>query len=187
MCEAVHIPRAKDKTPAKLKRIFPQFALTVAGGAGTFAALEIILAQNVQQIGDPEVSYPVCLPLLVNQQRKIDPGFLLKNARVVQVSETDRSKGHTPIQEFCFVRAQLRDVFPAEYSPIVPQKDDYCGIIRPQGAHSNFFARYIGKSNVGKPLAKWFHRLGLSFESALVMSRPARLAGLGRVACLKSL
>ena len=58
MCEAVHIPRAKDKTPAKLKRIFSKFALTVAGGAGTFAALEIILAQNVQQIRDPEVSYP---------------------------------------------------------------------------------------------------------------------------------
>ncbi len=181
MCEAVHIPRAKDKTPAKLKRIFSKFALTVAGGAGTFAALEIILAQNVQQIRDPEVSYPVCLALLVNQQRKIDPGFLLKNARVVRVSETDRGNGHTPIQEFCFVRAQLRDVFPAEYSPIVSQKDDHCGIVRPQGAHSNFFARYIGKNNVGKPLAKWFHHLGLSFESELVMSRPAYLAGLGRV------
>ena len=79
------------------------------------------------------------------------------------------------------MRAQLRDVFPAEYSPIVSQKDDHCGIVRPQGAHSNFFARYIGKNNVGKPLAKWFHHLGLSFESELVMSRPAYLAGLGRV------
>lgn len=184
MCEAVHIPRAKDKTPAKLKRILSEFALTVTGVAGTFAALEIILAQNVQQIGDPEVSYQVCPPLLVNQQRKIDPGFLLKNARVVRVSETDRGNGHTPIQEFCFVRAQLRDVLPAEYSPIVPQKDDHCGIVRPQGAHSNFLARYIGKNNVGKPLAKWFHHPGLSFESALVMSRPARSAGLARVTYL---
>lgn len=158
MCESVQIPRAKDKAPAKLKRIFSHFALTVTGRAGTFAALEIIFAQNVQQIRDTEVSYLICLPLLVNQQRKIDPGFLLKNARVVAVSETYRRNCHTLIQEFCFVRAQLRDVLPAEYSPIVPQKNDHCRIVRPQGAHSNFFARYIGKNNVGKAFAKWFHQ-----------------------------
>ena len=95
MCEAVHIPRAKDKTPAKLKWIFSYFVLTVSGVAGAFATLEIILAQNVQQIRDPEVSYPVCLSLLVNQQREIDARLLLKNARVVAVSETDRGNGCT--------------------------------------------------------------------------------------------
>jgi hypothetical protein len=52
MGEAIDIARAKDEAAAKLKRILSQFVLAMARRAGAFAGIEIILAQNMQQIGD---------------------------------------------------------------------------------------------------------------------------------------
>ncbi len=88
--------------------------------AGSLTALEIIFAQNMQQIRNAEVSNLVCLPLLVNQQREINACLLLENAGGAAVPETDRSQGRTSRLEFLLTCAQLRNMLTAEYSPIVP-------------------------------------------------------------------
>ena len=43
-----------------------------------------------------------------------------------------------------FVLAQLRDMFAAEDSPVVAEKDDDCGPLLPQRAKPNFTASGFG-------------------------------------------
>jgi hypothetical protein len=51
--EAIDIPRAEDEAAAKLKWIQPKFVLTMAGGAGAIAALEIITVPKASRVEDP--------------------------------------------------------------------------------------------------------------------------------------
>jgi hypothetical protein len=79
--EAIDIPRAEDQAAAKLKWIQPKFVLTMAGGAGAIAALEIIAPKNAKHIGVAQVCDGVRMAMFVDEQREVDPCFFLCLAR----------------------------------------------------------------------------------------------------------
>ena len=120
MGEAVDISRREDETPAELKRILAKFVLMMPGRLRAIAALEIIAASQVQQIGGTQVSDGVSLALFVDQQGKRDSRFFTENARVVAVAKADGGERRALIQKGLFVFAQLRDVLAAKNSAIVP-------------------------------------------------------------------
>ncbi len=66
MGEAVDISRCENETAAELKRIPAKFVLMMSGRAGPGAALEIVAASDVQQIGRAQVGDGVSLTMFVN-------------------------------------------------------------------------------------------------------------------------
>jgi hypothetical protein len=60
--------------------------------------------------------------------------------------------------ESLFIGAQLRDVFAAENSPIMPQEDDHGWLPQPQRTQAQFVAIGIGKLNHREPaVERGFH------------------------------
>ena len=49
--EAVDVARAEDEAAAELEGIAAKLVLLVAGGAGALAALEIVAAQEMENVG----------------------------------------------------------------------------------------------------------------------------------------
>lgn len=98
--------------------------LPVPGGFCALAAAGIIGAKDVKQICDAERGDLVSAAVFVDEQRKIDSGFLLKNARVVAVTQTDGGEGSSFFTEGRLVFAQLRDVLAAKNSSVVAKKHD---------------------------------------------------------------
>jgi hypothetical protein len=154
--EAIDIPRAEDETAAKLKWIQPKFVLPMAGGAGAIAALEIIAAKNVQQAGVTQAGDGVRLAMFVHEQRKVDSGLFLENARIVAVAQADSREGSAFVEEDLLVFAQLRDVLTAKNSSIVPKKNDHRRLVLPQRTQANFSAQGVGEHDVGKLSAQSF-------------------------------
>jgi hypothetical protein len=85
----VHVPWSKHKTPAQLKRILPEPMLSVSSGPSPLACDRIVTPQQMQERGPIELGCPVRLPLLVNQQRKMDAGLIAKSSRVREISKPD--------------------------------------------------------------------------------------------------
>jgi len=154
--EAIDIPGAEDEAAAKLKRIQPQFVLTMAGGAGAIAALEIIAAKNVKHIGATQLGDSVRLAMFVDEQREADSRFFPENARIVAVAKADGREGGAFVEEEMLVFAQLRDVLTAKNSSIVAKKNDHGRLVLPQRAQPNFLAKGVGENDVCKLLAESF-------------------------------
>jgi len=131
MGEAIDVAGTKDETAAQLEGIAAEFVLVMAGGAGAFSAFEIVAAGEMKQIGDAEVGDFVGLAILVDEQGKVDRGFLLEDAGVVGIAEADGGEGSAFVEEGLLVIAQLRDVFVAEDSAIVAKKNNDGGIALP--------------------------------------------------------
>jgi hypothetical protein len=130
--KAIDVRRAKDEAAAKLEGIQSGLMLTMAGGTGAFAAVKIIAAQNVKQVGDAQVGDGISLALFVDQQRKIDAGFFAENTGIVAVAEADGCQGSTFIEKGLLVFAQLRDVLAAKNSSKVAKKNDNRRVAMPQ-------------------------------------------------------
>jgi hypothetical protein len=142
--EAIDIPWSKHKAAAQLKRIWPQFVLTMPGGAGAFAALEIVAPKKMQDIGHPQIGYAVGLAPFVDEQRKIDARLFLKNPRIAAVTQADGRQRRTSLEKFVLVCAQLRDMLAAKNSSIMPQKYHHRSLILPQRAQPNFAPQRVG-------------------------------------------
>jgi len=72
------------------------------------------------------------------------------------------------------VLAQLRDVFAAENSAVVPQKNEYCGPARPQRTENYFLSIAIWKSDLRQHGAKrLFHDVS-SLSTAPFAVNPCR-------------
>lgn len=164
MGEAIDIPRTEDEAAAKLKWIQPKFVLTMAGGAGPIAALEIIAAKNVKHIGLAQVGDGVRLAIFVDQQGEVDSRFFLENAGIVAVAKADGRQGSTFVEEDLFVFAQLRDVLTAKNSSIVTKKNDDSRLALPQRTQTNFFPKGVRENDVCELLAQSFHHDGPSLE-----------------------
>jgi hypothetical protein len=87
--KAIDISWREDEAATKLKGIRAKFVLLMASRARTFAALEIVSASEVQQIGRRQVGDRVGLALFVDQQRKIDARFFAEHAGVVAIAKAD--------------------------------------------------------------------------------------------------
>lgn len=166
MGEAIPIPRPKNKAAAKLKRIQPQFVLTMSGGASAIAALEIVPAKQVQHIGYAQVCDFVGLAPFIDQQGKIDFRFFPENTRIVAVPKADGCERSAFLAEGLLVLAQLRDMLSAKNSSIMAEKNDNGGIALPQRPQSNFLPKRVGKNDVCEPLAESSLHDGSSFKKA---------------------
>jgi hypothetical protein len=152
--EAVDVAGTKDEGAAELEGIAAEFVLMVAGGAGAFATLEIVAAEEMEEIGFAEVGDFVGLAVLVDEEREVDAGFLLEEAGVVGIAEADGRQGGVLFAEGLLVLAQLRDVLAAEDSAVMAKEDEDCGIRLPERAEANGVAEGVGKNDFGEPLAE---------------------------------
>ena len=132
MREAVDISGSEDKTSPKLKRILPQLVLRMPCRSRALSRFGVVAAKQMQHIGRSESGHSIRLPPLVNQQRECDPRLLPEHPRIVAVSESDCGQGCSFRTEGRLVFAQLRDVFTAKESAVVPQKNQYRRLFGPQ-------------------------------------------------------
>jgi|SRR5208337_940562 len=156
MGEAIDVAGTKDETAAQLEGIAAEFVLVMAGGAGAFSAFEIVAAGEMKQIGDAEVGDFVGLAILVDEQGKVDRGFLLEDAGVVGIAEADGGEGSAFFFERLLMFAQLRDVLAAEDSSIVAEENEHGGVILPQGTQTNLLAVGVREDDIREPPAESF-------------------------------
>jgi hypothetical protein len=154
--EVVDIAGAEDEGAAKLEGIAAQFVLAVAGGAGTPAAIEIVAAEEMENVGGFEVGDFVGLAMLVDEEGEVDAGFLLKEAGVMGITQADGGEGGVFLAEGLLVFAQLRDVLAAKDSAVVAKEDEDGGIVLPERAEADCFAEGVGENDVGELLAEGF-------------------------------
>jgi hypothetical protein len=163
--EAIEISRGEDEAAAELEGILAKFVLLMAGGAGALAALKIVTAKKVKQIGGRQAGDGIGLALFIHEQRKSDAGFFPEKAGVVAVTKADCGEGSAFVQERLVVFAQLRDVLAAKDSAVVAKKNDDGGIALPQRTKANFPAVGVGQYDVRQLLAESFFHVEASFKS----------------------
>ena len=155
--EAVDVARSEDKAPSQLKRILSRFVLAMAGCSRARTRGGVVAAKQMQQVRGFQSCGSISQPLLVDQQRKRDPRFLAEKPRVLAVPQSDGGQPGPLFLECFLVLAQLRDVFTAENSSVVAQKNDHCGPARPQGAENCFLTIAIRKRNLRQRGAQLSH------------------------------
>jgi hypothetical protein len=171
--EAVDVARSEDKAPSQLERILPRFVLAMAGCSRARSRGGVVAAKQMQQVRGFQSCSSISQPLLVDQERKCDPRFLAEKPRVLAVPQSDGGQPGSLFLERFLVLAQLRDVFTAENSAVVPQKNDHCGPARPQGTENCFLTIAIRKSNLRQRGAQLSHDTSiLCTASPAVKSRP---------------
>ena len=156
MGETVDIAGAEYKGAAELEGIAAEFVLVMAGGTGALAALEIVAAEEVEEVGFAEVGEFVGLAALVNEEGEVDAGFFLEEAGVAGVAEADGGEGGVFGAECWLVLTQLRDVLAAKDSAVVAEEDEDGGMRFPERAKTELVAEGVGKSDSGKTLAEGF-------------------------------
>jgi hypothetical protein len=128
----VLISGSKDEAAAELKRIFAQPVLAMSTSLGALARAEVVAAQHVEQGSLAQRHGAVGLPLLVHQQRKLDPGLFLEVPGVTRITQADSDKFCAFFLKCLFVFAQLRDVLSAEDSAPVAEENYDRRTVRPQ-------------------------------------------------------
>lgn len=108
--------------------------LLVSCGLRPFARLQIVFAQKVQQGSVAQPNSLVRFALVVDEQRKLDTGFLAEELGIAGIAEANRCKTSAFLLELGFKFAQLRDVFSAEDSTVVTKENHYGRPGLPQGA-----------------------------------------------------
>jgi len=166
--EAVDVAGPEDKAPSKLKWVLSRFVLAMAGCPSARSGGGIVAAKQMQQVGGFQSCGSIGQPLLVDQQRKRDPRFLAEEPRVLAVPQSDGSQTGSLFLERFLVLAQLRDVFTAENSAVVPQKNEHCGPARPQRPENYFPSIAIRKSDRRQLGAKGlFHGVSILATASL--------------------
>ena len=129
--EKIFVSRRKDKAPAQLQRVFAQPMLLVPGSLRAFARLHVVAADKVEQGSMLEPHGFVGLALFVDQQRKLDAGFLAEKPGITRIAQPHRRQARTLLAELIFKFAQLRDVLPTEDSTVVAEKYQHRRAFRP--------------------------------------------------------
>ena len=132
MAVKVDVPRPEDEAPAELKRVPARAVLAVARRAGPGPGARVVPPEEVQERGSPEARGAVRLSPLVDQEREPEAGLLAEAPRVLAVAEADGGEARATLPESLLVRAQLRDVLPAEDSAVVAEEEDHRRAVRPQ-------------------------------------------------------
>ena len=132
MREAVDISGSEDKTSPKLKRILPQLVLRMPCRSRALSRFGVVTAKQMQQVGRSESCHSIRLPPLVDQQGKCDSRLLAEHPRIMAVPQADRRQRCSFCTEGRLVFAQLRDVFTAKESTVVPEKNQHRRLFGPQ-------------------------------------------------------
>jgi len=151
---AVHVTRPKYKTSAELQWIFTQLALAMSAGFGPLAGYRIVFTKEMEQVGFLQSKGAIGLPPLINEEGKLDSGFLAERTRIMCIAQADNGQRCSLVLELLFVLAQLRDVLAAEDSTIVAQKYHNRVPVGPQRAKSHRFAINIRQGHACKLAAE---------------------------------
>jgi len=154
MRESIDVAGSEHKTGAELERIDSQFVLAMSGRFGAFSGDGIVLTQKMKDRCRLQTRSAIRFALLVNEQRKADAGIFAENACVIHVTEADSGEVGAFCREFPIMFAQLRDVFAAEDSTVVPEKDDHCRTLGPQRSELSLAAGRVRKRDRRKPRAE---------------------------------
>ena len=128
--------------------------LPVAGGSRPLPARGVVAPKEMEQGTAAETGGMVRFPLLVDQEREGDAGFLAENTGVVTVPKPDGREARALFPEGLLVLAQLRDVLPAEDSTVVAEEDEDRGTLLPQRAEPDLLAFRVGQDDSRKPRAE---------------------------------
>src|SRR5260370_41328795 len=132
----------------------------------------VVAAKQMQQVRGFQFCGSISQPLLVDQQRKRDPGFLAEKPRVLAVPQSDGGQPGSLFLECFLVLAQLRDVFTAENSAVVPQENEHRRTARPQGTENYFPSIAIRKSDLRQLRAKrFFHDTSMLSNASLAVKQ----------------
>ena len=154
MGEPVHIARPEDKAAAELKRIPAQAVLAVPRGPRAVSRRFVFGPEHVKNVGAAKARGPVSKPLLVYQKRERDAGLFPKEPRVGPIAQPYRGQIRAPLPERLLPFAQLRDMLPAEESPIVPEEDHDGRLVFPKRAKADFPALVVEQGDGRKRLAQ---------------------------------
>jgi len=128
----IFVSGRKHKASAKLQRIFSQAMLLVSCGLGPFARLQVVFAQQMEQGSVAQPNSLVRFALVVDQQRKLDTGFLAEELGIAGVAQANHGQMRAFLLELSFKFAQLRDMLSAENSTVMPKKDHHGRSTLPQ-------------------------------------------------------
>lgn len=119
MHEAIHVSRTEHKAAAQLKWVSLYSVLAMPGSLGARTCSRVIAAEKVKDARTLQLHGTIRLAILVNEQRKVDSGFLAKFARKVSVAQADSGQRCAFVSDLLGVGAQLRDVLAAKDSPVM--------------------------------------------------------------------
>lgn len=143
----------------------------------------------MQQVAFLETRRAVGEPLLINEKRERQAGLLPEQAGVGSIAKSHGSQIYSVLPERWLVFAQLRDMLPAENSPIVPQEDNNRGRPFPKRSEPHFAAITIRQRNIRQCLAnRMSHLVGpdsglLYFRSCTTTPSRISSAGLTMMVC----
>src|SRR5260370_3845290 len=142
--------------------------LAMAGCPRPRSRCGVVAAKQMHQVRGFQSRGSISQPLLVDQQRKRDPGFLAEKPRVLAVPQSHGSQPGSRFLECLLVLAQLRDVFTAENSAVVPQKNEHRWTAHPQRPENHFPSIAIRKSDLRQLSAKrLFHEVSILRTASL--------------------
>ena len=136
MDEEVLVSRRKDKAATKLQWVFAQAMLFVAAGLGALARLHVVSAEKMEQGSVLEANGFVGFAFVVDQERKLDAGFFAEKFGIAGVAQANHGDLCALAAELRLKFAQLRDVFSAEDSTVMTEKDQHCRTFFPQRAQA---------------------------------------------------
>ena len=163
----VPVTGSEYKASAELEGVLAKLVLVMTRRAGPLPASGIILAQKVEQIRRAKPRNSIGLAMAVDQERELDTCFLAKHARVVGVTQADGCQRSSFTPEGLLVFAQLRDMFAAENSSVVAEKDEHRGAAGPHRPEPDFISIRIGKHDFREPAAERLVHDGSILRSVL--------------------
>jgi hypothetical protein len=128
--------------------------LAVTGGPGTLPRPRVVGAKNVKDTGGPQARGAIRKPLLVDQKRKSDTGFVAKKTGIIPIAEADSGEHGSLLAERWFMFAQLRDVLAAEDSSVVAEENNNGRLPFPKRAKPEIATVHIRQDDVCQCLAQ---------------------------------
>ena len=154
--EQIAIARSENETSPQLKWVLPQAVLAMSILFGARTRHGVVAAKQMQQVSGFQFCGAVCVSIRIDEQRKSDSCLLAKGTSIVHIAQTDGSQRGPCLLELAFVCAQLRDMFTAENSTVVAQKDDDGRMVLPKRAQLNLGAPAFRQHDVRQSRTKRF-------------------------------
>ena len=85
--------------------------------------MHVVATQEMEQGRITQLNGLVGFAFFIDQQREFDAGFFLEEFGVAEIAQADRSEARALLAKILFMLAQLRDVFAAEDSTVMSEKD----------------------------------------------------------------
>lgn len=92
----------------------------------------VLAPKQMQNAANLKLRCLISDSLIIHQQREGDASFFPEEICVSEVAQTYRRKLSPRSRDFALMLAQLRDVLPAEYSPVMAKKNKNSGTPFPQ-------------------------------------------------------